>query len=143
MPITVVDWPVGVPDCIVPMSPTGGFKDNRYSFDPDANGVPIERPSNSWAPEVFSVEMAPMSISNYTSFMDWYKNDLKWGVLPFKWVHPITKEVSAWKIVKGDPPFTVKKLSIVKVGSGKRRISVSFTVMSYPASFEPEYTFEG
>lgn len=137
--VSVVDWPDGVPSCIMPTSPIGGLMDNRYSFDADAPYPPIERPMSSWTPEVYSVELVPISIAQFVLFQEWYKSDLRYGVLPFKWWHPITKTRAAWKIVKNDPPYQVSKIGAIPRDSGLRRIKLSFSIMSFPASFAPDY----
>jgi hypothetical protein len=137
--MAVVDWPTGVPSCIEPTSPQGGLIDNRVSFGTDSKFPPIERPVSSWAPELYSVVMVPFSVDQFILFQNWYKNDLSYGVLPFRWFHPITKQPSAWKIMRGDPPFQVRKTGAIPLGSGRRRISVSFSVMSWPESFGPMF----
>lgn len=130
MTTPLVDWPTGVPSCIEPLSPQGGMQDNRLSFETDSRMPPIERPLSSWTPEVYSVEMVPMSIDQFNEFQRWYRDDLSFGVMPFKWRHPITGVASAWKIVKGDPPYQVRKIGTIPRGSNLRRIGVSFTIMS-------------
>lgn len=135
----VVHWPDGVPSCIMPLSPQGGVRDNRLSFETDSRMPPIERSAGSWAPEVYSVEMVPMSIPQFELFQHWFRHTAKYGVLPFVWMHPITKTLGVWKIQKSDPPYQVSKSRTIPAGSGRRGISVSFTVMSYPADAPPEY----
>lgn len=137
--VDVIDWPDGVPACIMPMSPQGGLRDNRYSFETDAPYPPIERPMTSWTPEVYSVELVPLSVAQFEAFQTWYRGPLRYGVLPFKWWHPITKTRAAWKIVKGDPPYQVAKSGRIPFGSGQRRIKLTFSVMSFPASFPPDF----
>lgn len=133
-----VNWPAGVPSCIMPLSAQGGFRDNRLSFDTDSKMNPIERPSSSWAPEVYSIEMTPMSLSQFEEFQRWYAQDLRFGALPFAWRHPITRKAGAWKIVKGDPPYRVTKRGLTPIGSDSRRVGVVFTVMSCPLPLTDE-----
>lgn len=129
---TVIDWPVGVPSCIMPLSAQGGLRDNRLSFDTDSKLNPIERPASSWAPEVYSVELTPLSVAQFEEFQRWYADDLRFGALPFYWPHPITGEAGVWKILKADPPYRVSKRGLIAKGSGKRRIGLGFSVMSCP-----------
>lgn len=138
----IIDWPEGVPSCIMPLSPQGGLRDNRLSFETDSRMPPTERPASSWTPEVYSVEMTPMSPQQFELFQAWYKGPLRFGVYPFKWFHPITKMASPWRIVKGDPPYQVRKIGYIPHGSGLRRISISFSVMSYPGSFGPDFLLQ-
>lgn len=142
MAVPIIEWPTGVPDCIMPLSPQGGPRDNRWSFDADSPMPPIERPMTSWAPEVYSVELVPLSIEQFQAFQTWYKVDLRQGVYPFRWFHPITRVASPWKIVKGDPPYQARKIGLIPHGSGRRRIAVSFQVMSWPGSFPPGFLEE-
>lgn len=137
--VAVVSWPLGVPWCVEPLSPSGGPKNNRRTFETDSPASPIERPAGSWAPEVYSVSLLPMNIDQFILFQSWYRSDLAHGTLPFKWYHPITGVSSAWKIVAGDPPYQVSKIAAIPNGSGIRRVRVSFTAMSFPASFEPDF----
>jgi hypothetical protein len=132
MAITPADWPVGVPDCIMPLSPQGGIRDNRYSFETDSKMPPIERPTSSWTPEVYSVDLAPLSVEQFSLFQAWYAETLAFGTLPFNWAHPITGTASVWKIVKADPPYRVSKAGLIPSGSGKRRVTLSFSIMSWP-----------
>lgn len=133
-----VDWPSDVPSCIMPLSAQGGFRDNRLSFDTDSKMNPIERPSSSWAPEVYSVELTPLSLSQFEEFQRWYADDLSFGALPFYWSHPITGEPGVWKILKSDPPYRVTKRGLIPNGSGRRRIGVAFSVMSCPLPAKDE-----
>ncbi len=135
----ILDWPEGVPSCIMPTSPSGGLRDSRYSFETDSVMPPIERPTASWAPEVYSVTLTPLSIDQFILFQAWYRGPLRYGVYPFKWLHPITKEVSPWKIVKADPPYQVTKVGNIPNGSGRRRVSLAFSVMSHPGNFDPDF----
>lgn len=139
MAVPVVLWPAGVPTCIVPMSASGGLRDNRYSFETESKMPPIERPMTSWTPEVYQVELVAQSLDQFRLFQAWYKNDLRYGVYPFVWSHPITGDVGAWKIVKNDPPYQVSKLGNIPLGSDRRRIRVTFSVMSWPATVLPLY----
>ena len=139
MPRIILDWPSGVPSCIMPLSPQGGLRDNRLSFETDSKMPPIERPLTSWTPEVYSVELTPLSLDQFSLFQSWYQHDLRFGVHAFRWDHPITKSPGLWKIVKGDPPYQVSKIGPIPDGSGRRRVGVSFTVMSVPgAAGDPE-----
>ncbi len=142
MPTPIIDWPDGVPSCIMPLSPQGGLRDNRLSFETDSRMPPIERPLSSWAPEVYSVELAPISLDQFVLFQAWYKGPLRYGVYPFVWLHPITKVVSPWKIVKGEPPYQVKKVGHIPNGSARRRISLAFSVMSWPGNVAPGYLLQ-
>ena len=135
MATPIMDWPIGVPYCVTTTSPNGGLRDNRLSFESDSRMPPKERPVSSWTPEVYSVELEPMSIAQFQLFQSWYKSDLRFGVYPFRWFHPITREASPWKIMKGDPPYQVRKIGPIPIGSDARRISVSFSVSSHPGSF--------
>lgn len=139
MPVTVHDWPSGVPECVFPLSPQGGYRDNRLSFDVDGGFPPIERPSSSWAPEVYSVELTHLSIPQFQAFQTWYRVTLGWGVEPFKLDHPITKVRAAWKIVKADPPYQVTKARRVMNQTVMRGIALSFRIMSMPYSFDPDF----
>lgn len=127
-------WPDGVPSCIMPMSPSGGLRDNRYSFETDNSGPPKERPASSWAPEVYSVVLTPLSRSQFQTFQDWYANVLAYGSEPFVFPHPITGDEGVWKIVKNSPPYEVSKVGRMPIGTDRRRISLSFSIMSLPFS---------
>ena len=142
MPTPIIDWPEGVPSCIMPLSPQGGLRDTRLSFETDSKMAPVERPLSSWAPEVYSVELAPLSVAQFELFQAWYKGPLRFGVYPFAWLHPITKTVSPWKIVKGDPPYQVKKIGHIPNGSARRRISLSFSIMSHAGNLAPGYLLQ-
>lgn len=130
--VQIVVWPALVPSCIMPMSPTGGLRDNRHSFETDSRMPPIERPAASWTPEIYQVELTPLSVDQFDAFQDWYQADLRFGALPFVWLHPITGAEGVWKIVKADPPYQVRKLGRIPGGSTTRRIALSFSVMSQP-----------
>lgn len=137
MATPIIDWPLGVPSCIMPLSPQGGLQDNRISFEPDA-GVPIERPRTTWAPEVYAVDLVPLTVAQFTTFQRWYRADLASGTLPFRFLHPITRIVSPWRIVKGNPPYQVSK-SRRAATPETRCVSLSFSIMSWPASFVPGF----
>lgn len=142
MPTPIIDWPLDVPACIMPLSPQGGLRDNRLSFETDSKMPPIERPAGSWAPEVYSVDLTPISVPQFRVFQDWYRHDLRYGVYPFRWAHPITGDVSPWKIVKADPPYQVRRLLNFRPDSDRRCIGLSFTVMSWAGSFEPGFLLQ-
>ena len=130
--MAVIDWPEGVPNCILPTSPQGGLRDTRNSFETDSKISSIERPLASWAPAVYAVEMSPMSLAQFAAFEAWYAGPLAYGVNAFSWVHPITGAAGVWKILKADPPYQVRKVGLIPAGSDRRRISVSFSVVSQP-----------
>lgn len=138
MVVTIAPWHDEVPFCIEPMSPQGGLRDNRYSFDTDSQMPPIERPVSSWAPEVYSVELVKMSVEQFTIFQSWYTNTIRMGTMPFWFPHPITGAIGAWKIMKADPPYQVRKVGLIPRDSGRRRVSISFTLMSWPGAITPE-----
>ncbi|WP_276862340.1 hypothetical protein, partial [Haematobacter missouriensis] len=129
--VVVAQWPFGVPDCIMPLSPQGGLQDARVSFEPEV-GPAIERPKATWTPDVYSVQLVLISVPQFQAFERWYKNDLRQGVLPFEFYHPITKARSAWKIVKGDPAYQVSKPRL-RQKPDTRCIALSFSIMSFPA----------
>lgn len=131
MPVTIVPWPADVPSCIMPLSPIGGLRDNRLSFAPDSPVAPVERPATSWAPEVYQVDLVPMSMEQFSLFQDWYRRDLAYGVRPFEMSHPILKTPCAWRIVKADPPYQVRKVLAVR-NERARGIVVSMTIQSLP-----------
>lgn len=135
----IIEWPDGVPSCIEPLSPQGGLRDNRLSFDTDSRMPPIERPLTSWTPEQYYVDLVPMSIDQFSLFQEWYKRDLRYGVYPFVFSHPITRAISPWKIIRGEPPYRVSKIGTIPMGSGRRRIRVSFTISSWAGSISPVY----
>ena len=135
----VRQWPFEVPDCIMPLSPQGGLQDNRVSFEPEV-GPAIERPKSSWAPEVYSLDMRLMAVGQFMEFQTWYRTTLRYGVLPFEFAHPITRERSAWKIVKGNPPYSVSKQR--RAAPGARCIAVSFSVTSFPVDIPPGYLLQ-
>lgn len=116
----------------MPMSPQGGLRDNRLSFETDSRLNPIERPTSTWAPEVYSVDLAPLSLDQFSAFQDWYVKDLAFGTRPFVFPHPITRQPGAWKIVKADPPYRVTKSGMIAAGSDRRRVNLSFSIMSQP-----------
>lgn len=128
----VIDWPAGVPDCILPTSPQGGLRDTRNSFETDSKITSIERPLSSWAPAVYAVELTPLSVAQFAAFEAWYAGPLAYGVNAFNWLHPITRAAGIWKILKADPPYQVRKIGRIPADSGLRRISVSFSVISQP-----------
>lgn len=128
----IVDWPAGVPACIMPTSPQGGFRDNRLSFETDSRMPPKERPVTSWTSEVYSLELTPLSIEMFAEFQIWFQTVAAFGVNAFRMLHPITKVPGIWKIVKADPPYQVRKLGRIPQGSDLRRISVTMSVMSLP-----------
>lgn len=134
MAVDVVSWHAGVPLCIEPMSAQGGLRDNRHSFETDSKMPPIERPATSWTPEVYSVELVKLSVEQFSLFQHWYVSDIRMGTLPFWFPHPVTGAIGAWKIMKADPPYQVRKVGMIPSGSHRRRISVSFTLMSWPGS---------
>lgn len=138
--VAVVAWPYGVPDCIMPLSPQGGLQDNRVSFEPDV-GPAIERPKSSWAPDVYSVQLVLISVPQFAEFERWYRSDLRHGVLPFEFRHPITKARSAWKIVKGNPAYQVTKPRLQQKAE-TRCISLSFTITAFPAGVPDGYLLQ-
>lgn len=140
--IPIIDWPAAVPSCVLPLATSGGPRDNRLSFDTEDKMPPIERPLSSWTPDVYSVELVPISEAQFAVFEAWFKNDLRFGVYPFKWAHPVTRVLSPWKFVKADPAYTVRKSRRTPRGSGIRGISISFTVMSWAGSFGPTYVLQ-
>lgn len=134
--MAIQTWPHDVPSAIMPMSPQGGLRDNRLSFETDSRMPPIERPLTSWTPEVYDIELAPMTIEQFARFQKWYLGDLAKGVNPFRWPHPITGCGMAWKIVKADPPYRVSKVGLIPSGSTRRRVALSFQIMSWPMPHE-------
>lgn len=131
MPETVIPWPADVPGCIGPLSPAGGLRDNRLSFDPDSPVAPIERPATSWSPEVYQIELAPMSLDQFARFQDWYRHSLAYGVRPFAMPHPVLRTPGAWRIVRADPPYQVRKVLAMR-SERARGIIVSMTIRSVP-----------
>ncbi|OWJ78424.1 hypothetical protein CDV49_08285 [Haematobacter genomosp. 1] len=115
------------------------MQDNRVSFEPEV-GVAIERPKTSWAPEVYSVELRLLTIPQFEAFQRWYKLDLHHGVLPFEFYHPITRVRSAWKIVKGSPPYSVAKTR--RAAPGAKCIALSFSIVSFPVSIPDGYLLQ-
>lgn len=132
MPTPIISWPASVPACIMPLSPEGGLRDNRYSFETDSKMPPIERPAGSWTPEIYAVDLSPISGPQFEAFQDWYRDDLRFGVLPFHFTHPITGAPGVWKIVKDEPPYRVRRLLNTPRGSDRRHIGLSFSLMSWP-----------
>ena len=130
--MTIVTWPAGVPQCIMPLSPQGGLRDTRYSFETDSKAPPIERPIASWASSVYSVELTPLSVTQFEAFEAWYAGTLAYGVNSFIFAHPITGAEGVWKIMKAEPPYQVRKIGRIPVGSTARRIGVSFSIMLMP-----------
>lgn len=131
MPTPIIPWPAGVPSCVMPMSPQGGLRDNRLSFETDEATTPVERPRTSWAPELYQVTMVPMDRAMFQAFQAWFRGPLAYGSLPFVMDHPITREPTVWRIVKGDPPYQVSK--VLTMGRPDvRGISVSFGIQSMP-----------
>lgn len=139
MPTPVIEWPAGVPACIMPLSAQGGLRDNRLSFETDSRMPPVERPLSSWTPEVYTVELVPLSLAQFDLFQTWYKGVLRYGVYRFAWLHPITRALGLWRIVKGDPPYQVRKIGPIPHGSDRRRVSLAFTVMSSPGNIPADY----
>lgn len=139
MSVTVADWPEGVPECIFPLSPQGGLRDTRLSFETDSRLPPIERPAASWAPEVYVVDLVSLTITQFQVFQAWYRNTLAYGSLPFKLDHPITRARMAWKIVKDDPPYRVTKTRLIRPGAATRGIGITFSIMSQALSFDPDF----
>ena len=130
--MAIVDWPAGLATCFMPGSVQGGLRDNRYSFETDDKMPPIERSATSWAPEVYSLTLAPMSLAEFEAFQAWYRGPLAYGVNSFVFPHPVTREDMVWKIVKADPPYQVRRLGRIPTGSDVRRIEVAFSIMSLP-----------
>lgn len=130
--VQIVDWPEDVPLCIMPSSPQGGLRDTRYSFETDSRMPPLERPAASWVGEIYSIELAPMTVAEFSAFQAWYLVALSQGVNGFVMPHPVTKAASVWKIGKGEPPYQVQKTGRIPTDSGARRIVLSFSVMSLP-----------
>lgn len=135
---TIIPWPAGVPSCVMPMSPQGGLRDNRLSFEADDAVTPVERPRTSWAPELYQVTMVPMDRAMFQAFQDWFRGPLAYGSLPFVMDHPITRQPTVWRIVKGDPPYQVSKVLAMR-SADVRGISVSFGIQSMPLAvpFDP------
>jgi len=75
-----------------------------------------------------------LSVEQFTDFQAWYVGDLAHGVNAFVMDHPITKVPAVWKIVKGEPPYQVRKIGRIPDGSTLRRIALSFSIMSLPLS---------
>lgn len=126
-----VTWPEGVPPCLMPLSPEGGVQDNRLSFETDY-GLDISRPRASWSPEIYDVEIAPMSRTQFKTFSAWFRNDLAWGSHAFIMDHPLTGEPAAWRPVPGDQPYHARKIRLMPKGEGVRGISVSMQIRSVP-----------
>lgn len=124
----------------MPLSPQGGLQNNRVSFDPEV-GPSVERPKTTWTPEIYSVQLALISVPQFVIFERWYKRDLRFGVLPFEWVHPVTRARGAWKFVKGDPAYQVSKPRL-RQHPDTRCISLSFTVTSFPVDVPPGYLLQ-
>lgn len=134
---TIIPWPASVPSCVMPMSPQGGLRDNRLSFETDDAVTPVERPRTSWAPELYQVTMVPMDRAMFEAFQAWFRGPLAYGSLPFVMDHPITREPTVWRIVKGDPPYQVSKVLAMR-SADVRGISVSFGIQSLPMA-APDY----
>ncbi|MCB5411321.1 hypothetical protein [Pseudogemmobacter faecipullorum] len=81
---------------------------------------------------MYSVDLAPLSLDQFSAFQDWYVKDLAFGTRPFVFPHPITRQPGAWKIVKADPPYRVTKSGMIAAGSDRRRVNLSFSIMSQP-----------
>ena len=143
MPVTVHEWPTAVPDCIYPLSPQGGVKANRYSFETDSPAPPIERPIHTWAPEQYTVDLVPMSLSAFEVFQTWFRGTLGYGVSPFRFKHPITKEYKSWRFVNSDPPYQVTKSRLIPNDRPNRRaIKLTFSIMSMPYSFPADFLIQ-
>ena len=55
---------------------------------------------------------------DYNTFISFWKNDLKYGVLPFTWKHPITEQEvnvrfrSMWRIVAKTPTYFILEMDL-------------------------------
>lgn len=139
---TVIDWPEDVPSCVFPLSPQGGIKANRHSFETDSPLPPIERPIASWAPEQYSVELTYLTIEQFETFQRWFRNDLAYGAVPFKFRHPITNERRAWRFINTDPPYLVSKARRIPFGSNRRGVAITFTISTLPYTFDPDFLLQ-
>lgn len=131
----IVTWPMGVPECIMPLSPQGGPQDNRLSFETDS-GHNVARPRASWTPDVYEVDLAPMSRNQFALFEAWFRYDLRFGVNAFTMPHPITGLPSAWRVAPGDPPYTVRKIRLMH-DDDARGLAVSWKLMQHYAEPVP------
>lgn len=120
-------WPMGVPGCTMPLTATGGPQDNRLSFETDS-GHDISRARASWTPDVYQVEIVPMSRYQFSLFEAWFRDDLAFGANAFMLPHPITGIDKAWKVVPGQQPYTVTKGRLMPKGGSERGIKVSMRI---------------
>lgn len=123
----IVTWPNGVPDCAAPLSAQGGPMDNRVVFTSE-DERDITRPRNSWTPDLYSIDLAPMSQTQFATFETWFKTTLAFGANAFILDHPITGTPSAWRIVKADSyPYQVRKVALMPK-AGDRGLVVSLQI---------------
>lgn len=125
-----IPWPENVPSEIMLPLQGGGPQDNRLSFETDY-GLDISRPRASWAPEVYDVEIGPLTKPEFIAFEAWFRRDLAWGVHAFILDHPITDAPAAWRPVPGNQAYQVRTLENPKYDR-TRVISVSMQIRSVP-----------
>ena len=118
--MTTVSWPLGLPS-IVEVTASGGPQPSKASFQPDV-GPAIERPRSTLAPELFDMVLPALTTAQYTTFADWVKNDLKFGVLPFVFRHPLLVRFSQWRLAGEGSPYTVSYFS-------PGHVSIQFSAM--------------
>ena len=139
MSVPVVAWPYGLPLKLMPLASQGGLQDNRIGFEPDV-GPAIERPRTSWAPEIYAVEMALLTVDQFTEWQRFYRQDLAFGTRPFEFRHPLTRVFSPWRIRRGSPPYQAEQVR--RAAPGAKCIRVAFSVESWPASVRGGYLLQ-
>ena len=93
--MSVAVWPASLPTLI----PTDGYSDeverNVISFQPEV-GPPLERRRSSVSTNLVSYPVN-VTLDEFETLKDFYRDDLKDGVLPFTRDDPITEVQTTYK----------------------------------------------
>jgi hypothetical protein len=103
-------WPSTLPQRPVKGGWAGGPQDNRISFQPDV-GESIDRRRASRVMEVREVQLPPLTGDELASFVAFYRDTLKDGVLAFQWRDAITGDAATFRFVRAEPPYASNIIS--------------------------------
>lgn len=95
-------WPESLPQSPRRNSWQGGMVDARVSFRPD-RGPPIERAGLTAAHQTWSGTFPNLKPDQVATWERFVANDLRFGMVPFLWPDPVTRQPALWKLMpRGD-----------------------------------------
>lgn len=102
-------WPATLPQAGA-MNVTGVPQSNIISFEPEV-GPTIDRRRASAAHLIRDITLPNITVDQYNDFVEFFRDTLLSGVLPFTWVDPFTGNPARVKFVQRQQPYQEEKIT--------------------------------